>query len=283
MVEPPPYLSPSSADAFDGCARRWKFKYIDGLSEPSGEPALIGSFAHRVLELLCGLPARHRSIDQAKQLAKQTWPEFQEDEDFMALELNNDDARNFRWKAWLAIMGLWQLEDPASVEVVSTEEKVRVHLNDVPFVGIVDRLDRIRGDLVVTDYKSGSVPRPRWRDDKLHQVLLYAAAVEANTGEQPQQARLLYLGQKILQTTVTDRRLDKAKQQLSDTWASMQTACETEQFDPSVGPLCGWCPFVEQCDEGMAYVEKRAREGTLQAHAPAAQLVTIAAATSATP
>ena len=270
---PPPYLSPSSATAFEQCPRRWKFKYVDREPEPSGEAALVGSFAHRVLEFLCGLPARHRTPDQAKALAKELWPDFATEPDYVALELDDDAGRAFRWHAWLAIMGLWDLEDPAGVEVVSTEQKVNVALGDVPFVGVIDRVDRCADRLVVSDYKSGALPGVRWRADKLRQVMLYASAITRSTGEQPERARLLYLGQRILDVAVTDRRLEEAETHLTGVWQDVDRACTTETFDPKPTVLCGWCPFVERCPEGRAELTRRSGEGTLPAHAPAAALV----------
>ena len=269
----PSHLSPSSAAAFEQCPRRWRYKYIDREREPSGQAALIGSFAHRVLEFLCGLPALHRTPDQAKALAKELWADFETETDFEALELDADQARAFRWQAWLSIMGLWDLEDPARVEVVSTEQKVNVDLGEVPFVGVIDRVDRCADRLVVSDYKSGTLPGVRWRSDKVQQVMLYAAALTRSTGEQPERARLLYLGQRILDIAVTDRRVEEAEQALAETWHEVGTACGNDVFEPKPGILCGWCPFVERCEEGRAELTRRSDEGSLPAHAPAAALV----------
>ena len=270
MAELPQYLSPSSASAFEGCPRRWQFKYVERLPEPSGQPALVGSFAHRVLELLCELPAAARTQDAAKRLAKEAWPEFETDEDYAALALDEDEARAFRWQAWLAIAGLWDIEDPARVEVVSTEQKLRVELGPVPFVGIVDRVDRLAGKLVVSDYKSGTLPGSRWRADKIQQVMLYAAALQRSTGQLPDRARLLYLGQRILDVPVTERRAEDAVEELGGVWARIGQACDHDTFDPRPTVLCGWCPFVGRCAEGRKDLERRHRAGTLPPHAPAA-------------
>lgn len=270
MVDLPQHLSPSSASAFEGCPRRWRFKYVDRQPEPSGQAALVGSFAHRVLELLCDFPADERTLDQAKALAKEAWPEFEIDEDYAGLALDGDQARAFRWQAWLAIAGLWDIEDPAKVDVVSTEQKVTVDLGPVPFVGIVDRVDRIGGKLVVSDYKSGTLPGARWRGDKIRQVMLYAAALRESVGELPDRARLLYLGQRILDVRVTERRLEEAVDSLCGVWDGINDACARESFDARPTVLCGWCPFVEQCEEGRAELTRRVDAGSLPAHAPAA-------------
>lgn len=278
MVEPPSHLSPSSASLFDQCPKRWHIKYVLRQPEPSGQAALVGTFAHRVLELVCGLPAGYRTLDQAKAMAKQLWPETEADPDFQALELSEEQARAFRWQAWLAITGLWSLEDPAGVDVVSTEQRVTAKLDGVPFVGVIDRVDRHGEQLVVSDYKSGSLPGPRYRDGRLQQVMLYAAALTAATSQQPHRARLLYLGQRILNVAVTDRRVEAATAKLSTTWNGIVNACVTETFEAKPGILCGWCPFVGQCPEGQAELTRRAEAGTLPAHAPAAAQFTPAAA-----
>jgi putative RecB family exonuclease len=273
MADAPPYLSPSSASSFDGCPRRWKFKYVDRRREPSGQAAIVGSFAHEVLEHLCALPPAERTLDQAKELSRRFWPNVEAEEDFLALELDRDEARGFRWQAWLAIAGLWTLEDPAEIDVVATEQKVTADLDGVPFLGIVDRVDRIGGKIVVSDYKSGTLPGARWRDDKMQQVLLYAAAIEAAEGEQPERARLLYLGQRILDIVVTDQRVRTATGQLAETWSDIQTACSTTEFEAKPGVLCGWCPFAAECPEGHAELTRRQAAGNLPAHAPARVLV----------
>jgi len=273
VAELPAYLSPSSASSFDGCPRRWKFKYVDRLPEPSGEAALIGSFAHLVLEHLCQLQAPERTLDAAKTLARALWGEFETDEDYLALELDGDDSRAFRWNAWQCIAGLWTLEDPANVDVISTEEKVRTTLGEVPFVGIIDRVDQINDELVVTDYKSGTLPGIRWRDDKIQQVLLYAAALQEETGEMPRSARLIYLKQSIVDIAVTQTKLDEAIGQLEGTWTALGHACESDEFEAKPGVLCGWCPFADRCPEGRAELTRREAAGKLPAHAPARSLV----------
>lgn len=273
MADAPRYLSPSSAAAFDGCPRRWKFKYVDRLPEPSGEAAVVGTFAHSVLEELCGLPSAERTQDRSKALARELWPELEASEDYQLLELTDEDSRAFRWRSWLAIAGLWDLEDPASVDVVATEQKVEATLGGVPFLGIIDRLERESGKLIVSDYKSGKVPSVRWREDKIQQIMLYAAAVAQSEDEQPERARLLYLGQETLDFAVTDRRIEDASGQLADTWTGVQTSCSSDEFEAKPGVLCGWCPFAVDCPEGMAELTSRHEAGKLPAHAPSLALV----------
>jgi putative RecB family exonuclease len=255
---PPPRLSPSGASTYEQCPRRWRFRYVDRLPDPPGVPALAGSFAHRVLELLLQHEPAERTRDRAKELARQVWPEVEADDDFRSLELDDNAGRDFRWKSWLAIEGLWAIEDPTAVDVRATEHDIEALLGGVPFRGIVDRLDQESDGVVVTDYKSGKAPPARYAPARLAQVLLYAAAVRESTGEQPVRARLLYLGQKIVDVVVTDSELQAVIDSLGSTWSAIGESCETDTFEPRPGPLCGWCPFADRCPEGREEIDRRA-------------------------
>ncbi len=269
---PPPYLSPSSSSTFRSCAKRWEFRYIHRLADPPGETAIAGTFAHRVLELLMEEPGPDRTIDKAKLIARDVWPETAELEEFQALAFDQAEERRFRWLAWTAIEGLWKLENPAEVVVVANEQKIDTHLGEVPFRGIVDRLERADNSagspLVVSDYKSGRAPSARFSGSRLEQVLLYAAAVEASTGERPSSARLLYLGQTTISAEVTDDSLASAVGALAETWVSVNKAVKSDQFEASPGPLCGWCPYAGECPEGLAELESRQMSGRIRSSAP---------------
>jgi putative RecB family exonuclease len=272
-VAMPKHLSPSSASLFDQCPRRWRLRYVDKLDEPVGEEALIGTFAHRVLELLLAEPASRRTQDRARTIARRVWPETAADPAFAALDLDDARARAFRWRGWHAIAGLWAVEDPATVEVAATERRVRAEVGGVPFLGVVDRLDHCTDGLVVTDYKSGRPPSRRFEHDKLSQVLLYAAAVSAADGHAPVRARLVYLGARAIEAEATTEAVDAAVAALAATWEQLGEAARSDSFDPKPGPLCGWCPFVGTCAEGQEEVRRRLDEGRLRADAPAVGLL----------
>lgn len=254
---PPRRLSPSGAGTFEQCPRRWRMRYVERLPDPPGEAALAGSFAHRVLELLMQRAPEDRTVETAKSIARDEWSAVEADDDYRALGHDPAEGKAFRWKAWKAVEGLWTLEDPRTVEVRATEHDVEADLGGVPFRGIVDRLDEEGDGLIVTDYKSGKAPSPRYRRARLDQVLLYAAAVQEATGETPVRARLLYLGQRPVGIDVTPAELDAVVEKLAGTWSAINQACAVDEFAPRTGPLCGWCPYVDRCPEGTAEVARR--------------------------
>lgn len=272
----PKYLSPSSASSYRECARRWKFRYVDRLPDPPGEAAVTGTFAHMVLEKLMQEAVENRTVDRAKELAREIWPKMENHPDYQALELDDRGGLEFRIRGWKAIEGLWDLEDPREVEVASTEQDIRVEINGVPFRGIIDRVDETSDGLVVTDYKSGKAPSERFSSNYATQMLLYAAALTELEGSKPTRAQLLYLGQKVVEVEVTDENLAEVVDDLRTTWLSIMESCITQEFSATEGPLCGWCPFVAECPEGTAEVLRRDKAGKLRADAPALELIAAA-------
>ena len=268
----PKHLSPTSTSMFRQCPQRWKFRYVDKLPDPPGEAALAGTFAHRVLEELLKLEAAERTQDRARSIAKTIWPEMTADRNFIALDLDEAGILNFKKVAWHAIAGLWDLEDPTTVEIVDTEAEVSVEIGGVPFYGFIDRVENSPEGPVISDYKSGRAPSKRYREDRLEQVLLYAAALAELDGTLPARARLMYLGQRIVETEVTAEGIEEVTQRLANTWEDLLKRSATGDFPPQPGPLCGWCAFVEHCPEGLAEVKRRYRSGTRRPDAPALAL-----------
>ena len=269
----PRSFSVSAAGLWRQCPRRWRFRYVEKRADPPGEAALLGTFVHRVLELLCDQPAGSRHLERARELAAEAWPETRDDPHYAALGHDEAAQRAFKWRGWTAIQDLWQIEDPAEVEVRATEARVEATVGGVPFFGIVDRLDVEAGDLVVTDYKTGRAPRPGDVPKSLDQVLLYAAAVEDHLDERPARGRLYFLGNGVHQVEVTEDGLGGAVGRFAEAWSQVGRACEADDFPPDAGPLCGWCPCVADCVEGGDEVRDRARRGRLREDAPARVLL----------
>ncbi|MCP3934117.1 MAG: PD-(D/E)XK nuclease family protein [Actinomycetia bacterium] len=253
---PPSYLSPSSASTFEQCQRRWKFRYVDRLPDPPGEKALIGTFVHRVLEELFARAEPDRSIETARHIARQVWPEIENDQAYKALNVEAEHGRRVRWDGWRLVEAYFAMERPDEIDVVEREQRIETQLGDVPFVGVVDRVERRDGSLVVTDYKTGRAPNSRYEADRLHQVQLYAAALDS-MGARPDTARLLYLGARSIEADVTSETIDAAVGSISATWSAVNAALDVGEFDPCTGPLCAWCPYDDRCPEGTVEIERR--------------------------
>ena len=231
-------------------------RYIDKLPDPKGEAAVLGTFVHRILEDLLSLDASDRSVDQARAIARKLWDETSNDDDFLGLDLSQDETTSFMWKAWRLIERYFSLEDPTAVDVVRAEQELAVEISGVPFFGIVDLTERVSSGLRVVDYKTGKSPAARYVDDKLSQVWLYAAAL-AEADHEVSEVRLMYLTSGPIDRPIDSRAVADAVDDHRLTWDLLCQSIDTEHFPHKTGPLCNWCPYVDLCPEGAAEAERR--------------------------
>lgn len=303
-------LSPSAAAMWRQCPRRWWYRYVDRLPEPPpGESAVLGTFVHRILELLLAEEPAERTEARARELARAAWEEISASDDWAALELDETMAKRFRLHAWATVEAYFSVLRPAEVVPVAREQEVEVELDGVPFRGFIDLVEEDvdasadgRRRIVVTDYKTGKPPvqgKP-WSAEqdaeRMWQPLWYAAALAAQGEHEPVRARLLYVnafeprrGQPFVPRTrelsaeVDEERLAQARGELRRRWDEIAAAREAGSAAASPGPLCAWCPFVAVCDEGQAECQRRwsERDGytggrRLREDAPAVALLGLA-------
>lgn len=257
-------------EMYHQCPRRFEVQKINGGYEPSGYPALLGTFVHRILELLMQRPPEERTIDAAKECAKAAWPETEADADFQLLQLDEDAKRKFRWSGWHSVENYFTMEDPKSVDVVATEQWVEATINGVNMRGIIDRLDRNdMGQLVISDYKSGKVPGERYRGSKWEQLAFYAAVVQDTQGVTPVTGRLIFIAHgEVLETPITDTSVTKVISKVTATWSNIQADFHERGFKATPNNLCGWCPILPACPEGMAHCYMQMKKGRLKQTAP---------------
>jgi len=271
----PSGLSPSSIDLYHQCPRKFEWEKVDGNYGGTGEAAVKGTFVHRVLELLMQHDPDDRTPDMARLHMGEAFNEMLVNDEFRSLSLPDDEVRDFRRDAWTSVRRYFEMEDPRSINVVSTEEYVEAEVEGVPLRGIIDRLEYdMLDDLVVTDYKNGKVPLPRYRAPKMRQLNLYAALVEASRGERPVAGRLVFTAfGEVIDTNFTDESVGAAVEDAMGVWAAAHDDYRDGEFAPNPGPLCGWCPVVAECAEGKKDILKRAKGGRLGDHAPAWDIV----------
>lgn len=275
----PRSISPSAAGTWKSCPKKWWFKYIEQLPEPSpGEPAILGTFVHAILEDLLSEPAASRNLETAKAHARRIWSRIAASEDWKELQLDDVAALRFRQRAWRTVEAYFGIVEPSEVRPIGREVRLSVEIDGVPFRGFVDLIeeDPITGDVLVTDYKTGAPPsegKP-WSEtenrEKLWQPLWYSAALIAQGDHHPTIARLLYFnavetkdGQGLQTRTgrlvadVNDQTLSEARAELRIRWDETLQARERGSAEARPGPLCGWCPFVAHCAEGTDEVVRR--------------------------
>jgi putative RecB family exonuclease len=115
--------------------------------------------------------------------------------------------------------------------------------------GIIDRLELDEdGELVVTDYKTGAVPREGFEQDRLGGVHFYALLCQRLLGRRPVRVQLMYLSKpEVLIARPSEQSVVGMERRALALWAAVERACERDDFRPRAGRLCDWCSFRPYC------------------------------------
>lgn len=207
-----------------------------------------GNLVHEVLEELLSLDPEERTEERAKELTRNLWDSEWRDR-VATLRLAEKESHLFRWTVWWCVENYFKMEDPKTVEPSGLEFAVEGRIDGVPIYGIVDRWSTTdSGKIVISDYKTGKVPAPRYSGEKKLQIMMYADLLEQKTGREAEKMELLYVKDAKRVTYKPTKELRKSTSDLLvSSWDDMNNACDTETFNTNVGPLCGWCDFKPEC------------------------------------
>ena len=148
--------------------------------------------------------------------------------------------------------------------------------------GIIDRLELdADGELVVTDYKTGSVPGERWEHKSLAGVHIYSLLCEQMFGRRPARVQLLYLSKpEAIIAEPTEQSVERASSMRTDgaVVGDRRRAC-ARRLPPEPGRAVrllhvpAVLPGVRRRSRARP-TAARARRGD-RAHAPAARPVAV--------
>lgn len=245
----PVSLSPSAVSAFKSCGLAFRFSYVDRLPEPPSVPASRGTLVHAALERLMLHPPAARTPETARAELDRAHDELAEHPEFAGLELDAEARSAFHDEATELVERYFELEDPARVTPIGLEVKLEAEIGGVVVRGVIDRLELdADGELVVTDYKTGSVPSERVEQQRLAGVHFYSALCEQVVGRRPARVQLLYLSKpEAIIARPTDRSTAGLARRTAAVYEAVRQACYREDFRPSPGALCSWCAFQPYC------------------------------------
>ena len=233
-------LSPSQADAYQSCPRRYVLQRRLRLGDSSSVYAHFGQLVHDVLEgaegEVIGTGARHADLERVLEIVEQAW----EEADFGTPEL--DDA--WKRKAVEMLTKLYR-HWPGKGVPVEVELDVESDIGGVRWIGRIDRLEQTEAGFRVIDYKSGTRPLTRGEAAESIQLAFYALAVRQGRGEVVA-SEMWY--PRYDSVSVTTR--DLALHQLPDVTQKMEEITRSigeEMWEPRVGGACKHCDFRRSC------------------------------------
>jgi putative RecB family exonuclease len=242
-------LSPSAFAAFKSCPLAFKFSYLDRLPQPPSAPASKGTLVHRALELLMLRDAANRTLPAAIDDLARARAELAEHPEFAGLELTEAEWDAFHHEAEVLVHRYFDLEDPTRVRPIGLELRLSATIGALKLRGVIDRLELDDdGELVITDYKTGSVPGERHELQRLAGVHMYALMVEQILGKRPVRVQLLYLLKpEAIIAVPSEQSVNGVARKSQALWKAIESACARDDFRPHPGPLCDYCSYQAYC------------------------------------
>jgi putative RecB family exonuclease len=235
---------------FTSCPLAFRFSYLERLPEPPSAPASKGTLVHLALQHLMWRPPAQRTVDAALGDLATARAEVASHPEFDGLALTEAQWDEFHADAEVLVRRYFELEDPRTVNAIGLELFVRAQLPDGTQVrGIIDRLDLDEhGELVVTDYKTGTAPREGWEQRSLAGVHVYSLLCERVFGRRPARVQLLYLSRpERIVARSNDQMIRGVEVKSAAVMRAIRTACERDDFRPRPSALCDFCAFREFC------------------------------------
>jgi putative RecB family exonuclease len=251
----PPYLSPSSISTFEQCPLKYKYTRIDKMPEPPTEATLMGNFVHEVMEGFYALPPEDRTISSVKEISSYVWTESGWRERVEPILFNSAQVKsgkstldkeinNFRWKSWFCIENIFSIENPLEVAPAGIETELNGQIDGVQIKGFIDRWSKSSSGLVISDYKTGKSPAPRFAGDKFMQLLIYALVLSNDENLPVDELQLLYLkDNRVMTLKPTQEHLTQTVERIRKVWDGVVERCSSGEWETIPHRLCDWCNF----------------------------------------
>ena len=263
-----PALSYSSYRTYLECPLRWKFLYLDKLSEVPRGYFTFGRVVHSVLEQLVRplvVPSPRRVSAQEAQRTLDEW------------RPTTPSPRETPWMTEAELLALyersWSGEGYSSPEEetryralgrdlilryfahllrdrphpVAVEEHLEARWDGIPVHGYVDRIDRTAtGGLEIVDYKTSRELSSEDAKDS-DQLSLYQVLVEHNYPDPVERLTLYHL--RSLTPLRARPRARGTLERLHDRLGTVSDGIRSDAFEPNPGRHCPRCDFQAICPE----------------------------------
>lgn len=247
-----PIYSHSRLEAFESCALKYKFRYIDKIEKKEqGVEAFVGSRVHETLRKLHDdLRARHTvTLQELLDFYRAQWNKNWGPQ--VKIVRRGESAKSYFQYGGQCIRTYYERIHPRDrAETLETERKLDFSLDPgggYPMQGYVDRIARrADGTFEVHDYKTGRrVPTQRQADSD-RQLGLYHIGVQAMWPD-AQRVELVWHFLGAGATLRSRRTVEQLVQLGADTRALIDHIERQIEFPARKSALCDWCEFRPEC------------------------------------
>jgi CRISPR/Cas system-associated exonuclease Cas4 (RecB family) len=233
-------LSPSQAESYQSCPRRYALERRLRLGNAETVYTQFGTLVHEVLHRaeaeVVGTGRRHADLARVLEVLDDVW----EGADFGTPQL---DAA---WRSKAAeLLGRLYGNWPRGGPPVAVERPVSLVIDDVPWQGQIDRVEREGSALAIVDYKTGATA-VAWETAKSSvQLGFYALALESE-GESVISAEFWF--PRAAGKSIPTRSLDPSgRDVIASELSRITRGVIAEDWAPKPGGQCLRCPFRRSC------------------------------------
>lgn len=203
----------------------------------------MGNFVHEVLEALYKFEPSERTVALAKSIATTIWAEGNWAESVQPY-LGNVDMNQFRWNSWWCIENAFTVEDPTKIIPNGIEDELNGSISGVQMRGFIDRWVLDGETLIISDYKTGKTPSPKYMADKFFQLTIYSLLLGPVVKNKDYKLELLYLKDAVKRTNVpTTQDFAEATETIVTVKKEIDKSYETGNWEAIPSRLCDWCSY----------------------------------------
>lgn len=243
----------SRVTTFEQCARRYRYRYVDGVREGfQSIEAFMGQQVHAAVEWMFQEKSAGR-VPRTEDVVRQYTAAFDrghaEARSALKVIRQGSVVEDYRRSGAEMLADFHRSRFLADqLETVGLERHFVLDVEQGQrFQGFIDRLARdASGTIHIIDYKTSGRPPLRFGGKDGDQLEAYAVAMFAETGGDELVLMLEYLRNGSTQTRRIRR--SEAEETSRRLAARIRTATAANVFPPSPGALCDWCGFNDLCE-----------------------------------
>jgi putative RecB family exonuclease len=236
---------------FDSCRLRFRYQYVDKVKARLRPADTAGSLVHRVLnDIFAKVPREERTEEKLVQMFEKGWKALSPNYHRVpGVEVHHEISLK-QLHNFVRVFGLEN-------EPLQVEPYFQVEIEEgVTLFGRPDRIDEEPDrTLHIIDYKGGM------QSDEIDsgQLRVYALLAEMEMGRTVSKLSFWFLDEGTIWTMdLNDDDKERTREELLAAVCAME---EVEEFPPTIGPHCLYCPYYKVCEMKREIDHEAEREG----------------------
>lgn len=239
-------ISYSKINTFQQCPQKYQWQYIDYIKVPPTADLFFGSLIHEVLEFALKNDPMVPPVEKLLEYYEGKWDS--------KLFADRHLEKEFYDTGVEIIKTFHASHKPGLTTVLQTEKFFEIYWQGHTIVGKIDRVDKLpTGELEIIDYKTNK-KLPNESDFNFDlQLPLYQWAAETiwkDTDKVKLTLHFLRHNKKLSPQNIKDRK--SLQKLILDTIYKIQSS----DFKPTPNKLCGWCEYLDRCNQGQKYLSQ---------------------------